>query len=204
MKTTCFKREVLFAYANRMLHEREQSRVEAHLSVCAACRAAAAGYQKLGAVLGEWKPAEPSPWFDAQARARIESSSGSRPWRAWQMSGWRRWAAVAAIFALAVTTGLVALRSYRRGGQGRSARTMAVSTEAHATPPAAPPAAEASATPAPGALAPGTAAQAAAPAESASQEMNLYENLKVLENYDMLANFKVLSEMPQASDKSND
>lgn len=201
MKSTCFKREVLFAHANRMLHEQEQACVAAHLAVCTACRAEAAAYQKLETVLGEWKPVEPSPWFDAQARARIESSGARRPWRAWQISGWKRWAAVVAVVALAVTAGLVALRAYR---PGRSARTIAVSTKAHAGPQAGRPAAEVTATAAPSALAQGTTAQAAAPAESASQEMDLYENLKVLENYDMLANFKVLSELPQASDKTND
>lgn len=200
MKTTCFKREMLFAYANRMLHEREQARVEAHLEVCAACRTAMASYQKLNATLGEWKPAEPSAWFDAHARARIESGAASRAWPAWHMAGWRRWAGVAAIVALAVITSLVALRAFK---PNHSPAPVTVATAAHATAPAAA-AAEASATPAPSALAPGATGQTATPAESASQEMDLYENLKVLENYDMLANFKVLSELPQASDKSND
>lgn len=199
MKTSCFKRAVLFAYANRMLHEGERAGVEAHLGVCVACRTAVAGYQKLDAVLGEWKPAEPSAWFDARARARIESSSDLPAWHTWQFSGWKRWAGVAAIVAVGVIASLVAFRAYR---PDRSAATVTVATAAHALP-AAP--LEASAPPAPRAIAPSTTARTTvAPAESASQEMDLYENLKVLENFDMLANFKVLSELPQVSDKSND
>lgn len=199
MKTSCFKREVLFAYANRMLHERERAGVEAHIGVCAACRTAVAGYQKLDAVLGEWKPAEPSAWFDAHARARIESSDALPAWHAWQFSGWKRWAGVAAIVALAIIASLVAFHTFR---QRNSSATVTVATAAHTAPAVQ---LEASAPPAPCDIKPSTTAHATvAPAESASQEMDLYENLKVLENYDMLANFKVLSELPQVSDKSND
>lgn len=199
MKTRqpCLKRDTLFAYANHMLQDHERERVEAHLESCETCKSIVAGYRNLGAVLAEWKPVEPSPSFDLRIRRRIESSAPSRTRISWAITGWARWAAVAAIVALIVVAGVELPHALRSAPPAahliEAAKSPAGTTGPASVTPAAPPAAVAASTDI-----------ATAPVESAGQEMDLYKNLKVLENYDMLENFGVLSELPQASEKSND
>ncbi|MGH9468838.1 MAG: hypothetical protein ACRD1N_00685 [Terriglobia bacterium] len=183
----CIEKEKLFAYALHLLEGGQQRKTRAHVEQCAACRKAVAEYQELHQALGEWKPAEPSPWFDARARARLRTraASASAGWPVWAL--WRRWVAVAAVAAVIAVGGIRVFR-------GRSTRTVA-RVEAKA------------ASPAPAQVVTASAKQvsaAAAPATAAGQELDLYRNLHVLENYDMLANFDVLSELPHPNAKVND
>lgn len=215
MKTpkTCVEKEQIFAYVHQMLQEGEAGRIETHLASCADCRKVADGFERLDSVLGEWKPAEPSPWFDARARARVTAQA--RPWRYVPRLGWRGWSAVAATAVVAIVVSVAMLRPPRSAHGVRSTETTVAVTQAPRKSVAAPapansvsPAANetteaANASTKPTATADGGTATVAQ-SQPATQEINLYKNLNVLENYDMLANFDVLSELPQASSSTSD
>ncbi|MGH9449882.1 MAG: anti-sigma factor family protein [Terriglobia bacterium] len=197
----CVKQERLFAYSSHTLDSREEAQVRAHLNSCASCRGVVARYANLDTVLEEWKPVEPSPWFDARARGRVASAAVARPRLSWTSFGLRTWTGVAAAVVLVVVTSVIALHPSRPARPGSVVPVKVTTASSLRT---------ATAIPAP-TPAPSIAAEAGAAGEStvaqsqpASQEMDLYRNLKLLENYDMLANFDVLSELPQASGKTND
>lgn len=204
----CFEREQIFAYAHHMLSLDEAARVEQHLAACGECRDVAAGFERLDAVLGEWKPVEPSPWFDARARARIAAQS--RPWRYLPHLGWRGWSGIAAAAVVAIVVSVATLRPSRPARSIQSAAATMASSKTPMKPPAASSAGETSEA----ANEPNRSSESAsasdggtatvAQAQPANQEISLYKNLNVLENYDMLANFDVLSELPQAGGGSSD
>ncbi|MGH9406324.1 MAG: zf-HC2 domain-containing protein [Terriglobia bacterium] len=191
MKAPCFDPERLFAYANHMLGAREEAAVKTHLHSCGACREIAASFDRVNQVLDEWKPAEPSPWFDARTRARIAAGAGAL--RRVPLFSGKVWAGLAAAVAVAVVAASLTVWRPSHSASSHIAASLLVATvHRPATAPVA------------------TIRNAAAPSkiarrpDTASQEIALYENLNVLENYDMLANFDVLSELPQARDKATD
>ncbi|HEX5483432.1 MAG TPA: zf-HC2 domain-containing protein [Terriglobia bacterium] len=186
----CIEREQLLAYSNHMLEPREEERVRVHLETCGKCRETVAGYEKLSEVLDEWKPVEPSPWFDARARARIASRAPARP--VFSLPG-VRWVALVACAVLIALSGFWALRA-RNHVQRPAARQ-----EAAAKAPAF-----SHSHPSTVAAASGSETSSVAQQRAVNQELDLYKNLPVLENYEMLANFDVLSELPQPRGDSND
>ena len=76
--TKCLNDEQIFAYAQHLLGPDEQDKVRSHVEKCFACGQTALRYQKLDAVLDEWKPAEPSEWFDARVRTAVASDPSAR------------------------------------------------------------------------------------------------------------------------------
>jgi anti-sigma factor RsiW len=179
----CLNRETLFAYSHTLLDAREAESVRAHVAECPACRAIAVECQKLDAVLDGWKPAEPSPWFDARVRAALASQHAKA-----RMSS-NVWLRTLIPITLALVV-IVGVRVLRRPANDRRA-TPWVATRSAAAPQGAPQ------TSAP-------ANQTVAENADASQELKLDQNLPILEDYDMLANFDVLSEMPKARKKADD
>jgi hypothetical protein len=174
----CVGREQLFAMAHEMLSGREVKRVKAHVEACAGCRQALEGYRRLDTILDEWKPAaEASPWFDARLRAAVASVEPARPSRGFFGLAWNHWIAAPALAALLVASSLIALR-YARLHSGRPEAARA---------PAAP-----------------LTAVTPAPSQAAAQELKMYQNLPVLEDYDMLAGFDVISELPKGKDNAVD
>ena len=190
---SCMEREQLFALAHGMLDVQEEAAARAHLAECARCRQAVEEFARLDAVLDEWKPAEPSPWFDTRLRAAlaVETEGGWRKTLAAMQ--WGRWLVPAAVVTALVLVFMVMRQS---------------------TPPPQPVARHAPAvqqtTPAPDAAQPqagrepGPAVQAQnapAPTNLATlerkDETTPEDGLEVLEDFDMLANFEVLSELPQ-------
>lgn len=111
----CFERAHLFAYAHRMLEAREAAEVRAHLETCVACRAMVAEYERLESVLDEWKPAEPSPWFDARVRQAVKAQGAARASAGWMRPLWSRLAA-ASLVVLVLAVSLVTYRSYKVSG----------------------------------------------------------------------------------------
>jgi len=181
MRSDCVEREKIFALAQHMLSEREQQEVNAHLEACENCRGLLQNYRHLDSVLDEWSPAaEPSPWFDARLRAAVEAQAQRRTGFFGNLS-WRRWMAAPALASLLLLASLVVLRS---GWIGHHPQESSV---AQAPPVAAKPK-----------VVPVTEAQAA------NQELKMYQNLPVLEDYDMLANFDVISELPKGNHKIAD
>ena len=202
----CFEREQLFAYCHRLLAAREEEQVRAHVAECAACRAVVKEYGKLDTLLDGWRPAEPSPWFDARVRAAIAAES-AKPYRFRSpfSLGWVRWLAPALGVVLVLTAALAVWRSRR------SPERLVTPTVASLPASRAP---QNGVAPAPGpAPVPVPTPQMARPqpvetprpvtaaAKAGEDELGLYENLTVLEDYDLLANFDVLSELSRGEKK---
>ena len=175
----CGSQENLFAYAHGMLGPRERISLATHLTACSACRAVVEDYEKLDRVLDEWKGVEASPWFDARAWQALVAAAQPAPWwRPWN----RQWTRLLAP-AFAAVAVLVSLAIYRAHQPPHLSLSIS-SSAAHR---------------------PATLSKVPAPAFSASSErvqgptaedeLNLYRNLPVLEDYDLLANFDVLSEL---------
>ena len=177
---SCTEREKLFGYAHRLLDLREEHEVRAHLESCPTCRAAAEEYRKLDTLLEAWTPFEPSPSFDARVREAVERSGASRSvFGLFGLPG-LRWMAPALVTVLVVVAS-VAVLHVRHGRRAAHAPAQASSMPA---------------APAPDALsAPPTGTM------GGEEELKLYQNLSVLEDYDLLAEFDLLSELPKGETK---
>lgn len=105
----CPERERLFALAHRMLEGREEAEARAHVEACSRCRQMVAEYQQLDALLGEWKPAEPSPWFDAGVRRAIAADQAKGTVGRFFSLRWARGLALASV-AVLVGVGVLAIR----------------------------------------------------------------------------------------------
>lgn len=106
----CVKREELFAYAERLLDSRREGEIRQHVTACAHCRTVVGEFERLDKVLEEWRPPEPSPWFDTRIRAALRATQADKASRwvgAWQ--GARRFAP-ALLTVLAVVVSLLILR----------------------------------------------------------------------------------------------
>ncbi len=175
---SCMDREKLFAYSHQLLEPDEEGEVRAHVSGCAHCRGIVEQYGKLETALEEWKPVEPSPWFDERLRAAVERAEAP------SSAGWLgllgvRWLAPALATVLVVVGSVVVLRQFRHASHPALSQVgqKATAAAAPAQAPAQPEASE---------------------AEAGQEELSLYRNLAILEDYDMLADFEVLSELPKS------
>ncbi len=169
----CVEREELFAYVHKMLEPRKDGKVRAHLAECDACRGIVGDYHKLESALDQWKPTEPSPWFDARVRAAVASHSS----RTFFGLGWGRWLAPVLVAALVVVASVVVFRT--RGpllGPHQGCGGVAGTTN-----PAMPVA--------------GTQSQLASRGS---------HHEPLVDDYEMLANFDVLSELPKGDKKAVD
>jgi anti-sigma factor RsiW len=83
--------------------ETASSQAQEHLRSCTACARELASFQRTMAVLEEWQPPEPSPYFVSRIRARVrdEASAQPSPWL-----GWLRRPVLAAAVALLVGVGV--------------------------------------------------------------------------------------------------
>lgn len=170
---TCFEREQLFAYVHDMLEPREEGKVRAHLTECYACREVVGEYHRLESALDQWKPTEPSPWFDARVRAALLS----HPSRTLFGFEWGRWLAPALVTMIVVVASVVVFRSLGPllgpdRGRGEITRT---------TNPGAP----------------GTGTQSQLATRASHRE-------RLVDDYDMLVNFDVLSELPKGDNQAVD
>lgn len=180
MKSQCLERERIFALAQGMLGAREQSESRAHVESCSACRKVFESYRALDAMLDEWSPAaEPSPWFDARLRAAVASAKPARSTQGFFGLALNRWLALPVLASVMIIVAVVTFRTSR------------------------PPAPVVPAAPVAAPAAPGVSSAAAAP-QTAAQELKMYQNLSVLEDYDMLAGFDVISELPKGNEKVAD
>lgn len=198
MESGCCKREQLMAYSTRLLEPEEEAQIRRHLASCTACRAVADEYGALDAVLDEWKPAEPSPWFDARLRAAVASAAAARQaHRGLFGLAWTAWSAPLVMAAL-VAVSVIIIRTHRPGltPVADSHSSGAVSGADRANPPASTtvePSDRTQANDVNGAGSPDQAAvEPGAPSSSYAA--------RVAEDDDMLTNFEVLSELPAAPD----
>lgn len=172
----CFEREQLFVYFQRLLDAREEEQVRAHLGECPACRGVVEQYRKLDRTLEEWKPVDPSPAFDARVRAAVAAVPEQRALFGFD---WVRWLAPAGLLVLLVAASVFVLRMGGRGEMSQPAaqQSPAKTVETRSVRPQA--------------------------AKEGEEELTLYQNLPVLEDedYDLIANFEVLSELPRGEKK---
>jgi hypothetical protein len=189
----CMDREQLFAFVHGMLDAQEAAGARAHVGECARCRQVVKEFERVNVILDEWKPTEPSPWFDARVRAAV-AVEGEGGWRKnLAAMQWARWLLPAAAVALLVFA-LLVIRQSSPPPQPVAGKTSPV--ERAAPPPeATPPEAGHESTPVV------QAQNASAPANPATltrrDETTPEDDLRVLEDFDMLANFDVLSELPR-------
>jgi hypothetical protein len=190
----CLDQEQLSAYAHRLLEGREEETATAHVDACPRCRAALEEYARLDAVLDEWKPSEPSPWFDTRLRQALAASGTRRP-AGFLGLAWTRWVAVGAL-ALLVGVGVWAWRRAHGPAVVPPVAQRVVPQKSPALQPATLAQAPTTASPSRIKQAPAKVAHAKA-RENASPE----DDLRELEDYDLIANFEILSELPHGAKK---
>ena len=213
MKSGCFHKEQLMAYSTRLLEPAEDAEIRRHLTTCAACRAVADQYGAVDSLLEEWKPAEPSPWFDARLRAAVaradaaKASHGGLFGLAWTVrTGWSAPVLMAALVAVSVV--IIKVRKPLHPGVATSSHvTVAVSPGSPATPPGATPGAighpdEGQSGGQSGEVTEGVAGTGSPEQNTAETGGSALEAhaAQVARDDDMLANFDVLSELPAQPD----
>jgi hypothetical protein len=188
---SCMEREQLFALAHGMLDAQEEAAARAHVAECTRCRQAVEEFVRLDAVLDEWRCAEPSPWFDTRLRAAL-AVEGEGGWRkALGAMQWARWLVPAAVVA-ALVLALMVMRQSPPSSQPIARRT---AENAVPSPQPARPEVGRESEPVVQAQNPSTPARPATLTRRG--ERTSEDDLRVLEDLDMLANFDVLSELPQ-------
>jgi anti-sigma factor RsiW len=175
MKRNCFERELLFAYALEMLEAEDELEVWEHVAECAACREVLGEYRQVDSVLDLWQPNEPPLWFNQRVRPAV-ATPGESILSLWGRVpvglGWSRWLAPALVAMMILVVSAVIVE--RRSGLVPNSLT-------HIT---------GSANEGPAAI---SSSQGGAP-ERAEEKT---EGTATLDDYDMLANFDVLSELPK-------
>ncbi|HUZ45044.1 MAG TPA: zf-HC2 domain-containing protein [Terriglobia bacterium] len=176
----CHEREKLFSYLCQMVKPREAEEVRRHLAGCPRCAQVVEEYRKLDLALDKWTAAEPSPWFDARIRARLAASEKEKS--GFLGFGGLRTLVVSVLSVVLIVAGFIAFHQRRAPEQPVSAAGSSLPVVSQTAPQVS------------------GAAEGQAQSLSAEQRVKMDENLSVLEDYDMLANFDVLSELPKAKD----
>jgi anti-sigma factor RsiW len=176
----CDDREKLFLFVHQMLEPDEADVVRRHVAGCADCRRDVDEHRKLDAALDDWNVAEPSPWFDAKVRARVAESEQKNA----GFLGFGRMRVLAAGVAATVLI-VVALVVFNHQkvaeiNQPPSSLERPVAIT-------------------PGGRVPATTAAIRQPLPP-EEQLKMDENLSVLEDYEVVASFDALSELPQAND----
>jgi hypothetical protein len=189
---SCLERERLFAFAHGMLDAQEEAADRAHVAECARCQQVVEEFARLDNVLDEWQPVEPSPWFDARLRAAL-AVQGESGWRkTLGAMQWARWLVPAAVVA-ALVLALMVMRQSTPPPQPVARQNSPVEKAAPAPEAARP---EARRESAPAVQAQNPSAPANPVVQVRRDETAPEDDLRVLEDFDMLANFDVLSELP--------
>ena len=175
----CIEREKLFLFTHGMLGPEEADRMRRHVADCGECARASEEYRRLDSALDDWNTAEPSPWFDAKVRARVAASENGNSW----FLGFGRLRALAA-GVVAVVLIMVAVVVFNHPkvaeiNQPASSQQHPVATSAQSQP-----------------LEKTEALRQPLPPE---EQLKMDENLSLLEDYEVVADFDALSELPQAN-----
>jgi Putative zinc-finger len=175
----CQSREKLFLFAQQMMDPEETDRVRRHVAGCAECARAVEEFGKLDSALDDWAVAEPSPWFDAKVRARV-AATGQKKSGFFGFGRLRALAVGVAVIVLILAAVVVfnhqkvaennqPLSSLERPVTITHGQRVPQLTDAQRRP--LPP----------------------------EEQLKMDENLSVLEDYEVVANFDALSELPQAN-----
>ncbi|HET7101905.1 MAG TPA: zf-HC2 domain-containing protein [Terriglobia bacterium] len=168
----CIEREKLFLFTHGMLEQEEADRMRRHVAGCDECGRAAGEYLHLDAALDDWNVAEPSPWFDSKVRARVAASENRNS----GFFGFGRLRVLATGVA-AVALILVAVVVFNHQGVVENQQPIATTASSQNSP----------------------ATQALRQPLRPEERLKMDENLSLLEDYEVVANFDALSELPQAN-----
>jgi anti-sigma factor RsiW len=175
----CYDREKLFLFVHQMLEPDEADVVRRHVSGCADCAHVVDEHRKLDAALDDWNVAEPSPWFDAKVRARVAASERKNA----GFFGFGRVRVLAAgMAAIALILVAVVVFNHPKVAEMNQPPSTLQQQVATAVPPQVPAITAAIRQPLP-----------------PEEQLKMDENLSVLEDYEVVANFDALSELPQAN-----
>jgi anti-sigma factor RsiW len=175
----CNHRETLFLFVHQMLGPVEADVVRRHVADCAHCARAADEFRKLDAALDDWIAAGPSPWFDTTLRARVAASEQRNS----GFFGFGRVRALAAgVAAMALILIAVVVFNHQKVAEINQPPSSQQRPVAITTGPRVPATTEAARQPLP-----------------AEEQLKMDENLRVLEDYEVVANFDALSELPQGN-----
>ena len=188
----CPELELLIRFAYRLLEKQEAAQVSAHLGGCPRCRDLVAGYQRLDAVMDEWKPAGPSPWFDTRVRLAVDREAVRGRGRGFGGLGWAKGLALASL-ALLVVAGAawMARRHHTVSNTSASSSRPPGPPKAAVTPPTI-------ATLNPVSTEPATAKSPAKPesvVKPVTASSGVDQEGSTVDDDDLLANFEVLSEL---------
>lgn len=144
----------------------EREAVERHQEVCTACAERLRGFSEVSRLLDAWEGIQPSPSFDVRLGQRVATQPPSGGWWERLAVGWLRLPSAGPALAGAVLAVVLAAVALVRYDPS--------SFSAPATEPAPTPLALISAS---------------------TDELALYQDLPVLEDWEMLSNFEVLQEL---------
>ncbi|HET7215349.1 MAG TPA: zf-HC2 domain-containing protein [Terriglobia bacterium] len=175
----CVDREKIFLYFHQVLEPDEADRVRRHVAGCEGCARKAEEYRRLDSALDDWTAAEPSPWFDAKVVARVGANENRN-------SGFfgfgRVRMLVAAVAAMALIIVAVVVFNHSKVAEINHPASSQQQPVASAASSQVSNKMEALKKPLP-----------------AEEQLKMDENLSVLEDYEVVANFDALSELPQAN-----
>jgi anti-sigma factor RsiW len=154
-------------YLDGTLGRQEREAVELHLSACAACAERVRGFREVNRLLDAWEGIQPSPSFSARLQQRILAQpSASHRWLDWlALPFLQRPYAKPALAGIVLGMLLAAVALVR----------YFPSTPADLTAPQAP--------------------RMVATISDGTDELALYQDLAVLEDWELLTNFEVLQEL---------
>ena len=162
-----------------MLEAQDELEVREHVAECAACREVLGEYRQLYSVLDLWHSIQPLPWFDERGRSAVGTIEESLPslWgRVVAGLCWSRWLAPALVAMMIVVVSAVIVE--RRQGLLPNALT-------HIT----------------GSANEGSTGMSSSRTGAPEMAEEKTEGAATLDDYDMLANFDVLSELPKPRSK---
>ena len=157
------------AYLDGKLPAAQRDAMERHLTLCSACRERVEGFTQVMGVLDGWESVEPSPFFHTRLAARLAEEPVSQSWWS-RLAVWEPWAprpVAGSLFAIVFAVVV----------------TVAVVLLRY------------SPTPTPIETTRSTAPTVTV-AATGGDEMALYQELPLLEDWDVLRNFEVLQELP--------
>jgi hypothetical protein len=188
MNAKCLDREKIFELVHHLLEPEEEAEVRRHVLHCEDCLRVAQGFEKVDAVLDEWKEQSPSAWFDQRLQQKLPSARPSAVFRFLALPSTRIFAA--ALLVLMVVAGAYVIDELPQPGKKPAVNSQVAKIEAPSMPQQS-----AQIQPEP------STAQTASKPLPPEEELKMYQNLGVLEDFDMLENFDVLSELPRGEAK---
>ena len=194
----CLETERLISYAYHLIDEPAASQVRAHLGECPRCREIVEQHGRLGALLDEWKAAEPTPGFDARVRQAVEARQARHEGRSFWAWDWARGLALASLGVL-IFAGVVWFSRSHSSVSNSSSLATRKSSQASGTQTPAQVAKLQS--PTVTARPSGKPGQAALGTITAGTFSNEDQDAQALEDYDLAANFDLLSELPKGESR---